>query len=152
MKRRIPRRSTGRLYIWDSLGPQGFPAPSVSGPSLSTSRVLSYKVHDGCWRRLFSARHACPSRVLLYHRLGLPIPDLSCSPCADQHLPAGGDHVAAVQRRSVSGLPEEQRQLVRRWSGFTGIFFILNLIHRQALVLRFLLFVLLFLCQVRFIY
>lgn len=65
-------------------------------------------------------RHARPSRVLLHSRLGLPIPGLSSPSRAGQHAPAGGGHFAAVQRLAVSGLPEKQRQLLRRGGCFTG--------------------------------
>lgn len=95
---------------------------SVSNPSLSSCGVLRHKVHDGSWRWHVSAHHACPSRVLQYHRLGLPVLGFSYAPCPDQYPPTGGSHLAALQRLTVSWLPEEQRQLLRCWGCPAGTF------------------------------
>lgn len=57
----------------------------------------------GCQRRRpVSARYARTRRAMPHHRLGLP-----CPPSPDQHPPAGGGHVLALQRLTVSGLPEK---------------------------------------------
>lgn len=73
----------------------------------------------GPWFSVTAPRHARPSGVL-HSRLGLPIPGLSSPSRAGQHAPAGGGHLAAVQRLAVSGLPEKQRQLLRRGGCFAG--------------------------------
>lgn len=87
-------RSTNKLR---SLGLWTAGRPSLDSTfSVSSCGVFGHKVHDGCWRWHFSAHHACPSRVLQYRRLGLPILGFSCSPCPDQHVPAGSGHLITV--------------------------------------------------------
>lgn len=106
---------------------------------LFNSGLLRRKVHDGScrWHSSLGADHACPSRVLQWHRFGLLIPGLAYPSCPDQHPPAGGGHVSALQRLAVSRLPEEQRKLLRRWGRFAGTFF--SDVHLSCWVLFYLL-------------
>lgn len=94
------------LELWEFTQLTG---PPVSAPtfSLCNCGVPGDKAHDGCWRWHLIARHACPSRVPRHHPIGLPILGLSRPPCPDQHPPAGGGHLAFVQRRTISWIPEE---------------------------------------------
>lgn len=91
-------------------------------PLLSTAAVLKDKVHDGGQRGLFGTHYACPSRESRFPRFGLPVLGLSWSACANKHTAARGHHFTAVQRVTISGLPEEQRQRLWRWGCFAGKF------------------------------